>query len=106
MAEERDEQEKTEEPSQHRIEEFRGKGQVASSKELNSLLILAASTMTLMLSSLFIFHELVIYFEYIGSLDIAKAFQHDQMIELFTKSTLLMLYCCAPIMIVVFIVGF
>ena len=47
--------EKTEEPSQHKLDEARKKGDVASSKELNSVLILAGSFSALILSSLYIF---------------------------------------------------
>lgn len=55
MAEEMDEGEKTEEPSQHRIDEFRKKGDVASSRELTSVLVLAACLLTLSLSLVFYF---------------------------------------------------
>ena len=37
MPEERDEQEKTEEPTQYRIDEAKRKGEVATSKELTSI---------------------------------------------------------------------
>ena len=47
--------EKTEEPSARRIEEFRQRGEVASSKELNSVLILSASILTIGLSMTFVF---------------------------------------------------
>ena len=56
MAEEFDsDQEKTEEPSQHRIDQFRKRGEVASSRELTSVLVLSASILTLMLSIVYIF---------------------------------------------------
>ena len=38
MADENEGQDKTEEPTQHRIDEFRKKGQVAVSRELSSVL--------------------------------------------------------------------
>ena len=50
-----DQGEKTEEPSQHRIDESRKKGDVASSKELNNVLVLAGTLSTLILSTLFMF---------------------------------------------------
>ncbi len=51
MADESDsDAEKTEEASQHRIDEFRKRGDVASSRELTSVLVLSACILTLMLS--------------------------------------------------------
>ena len=59
MAEENNSsQEKTEDPSQYRIEEFRKKGQVSSSKEINSVIILAVSTLTLIISIIYFFDNL------------------------------------------------
>ena len=59
MAEENDDfGEKTEEPSSHRIEEFRKRGEVSSSKELTSVLILGANIIAISLGMLFIFEIL------------------------------------------------
>jgi flagellar biosynthesis protein FlhB len=45
VAEEQDRSQQTEEPTQRRLEEARRKGQVASSREVNHLLLLAAGTL-------------------------------------------------------------
>lgn len=47
MAEEQDRSQQTEEPTQRRLEEARRKGQVASSREVNHFLLLAAGTLFL-----------------------------------------------------------
>jgi len=49
MAEDQDKAQKTEEPTQKRLDEAREKGQVATSREVNHLLILAAGTLFLAL---------------------------------------------------------
>ena len=49
MAEDRDDAEKSEEASQYRLDEYRKKGDVASSKELNSVLLIAGTFLTLIL---------------------------------------------------------
>jgi flagellar biosynthesis protein FlhB len=68
MAEEQDSAgEKTEEPSASRIDEFRKRGEVASSKELNSVLLLAASLLTLGLSLAFIYETLSDYVHWLYS---------------------------------------
>ena len=45
MAEEQDQAQKTEEPTQRRLEEARRKGQVASSREVNHAMILGAGAL-------------------------------------------------------------
>ena len=69
--------EKTEEPSARRIEEFRQRGEVASSKELNSVLILSACILTIGLSMTFVFEQITIYFEWISNVDYEKTFRED-----------------------------
>ena len=69
--------EKTEEPSARRIEEFRQRGEVASSKELNSVLILSASILTIGLSMTFVFEQITIYFEWISNVEYEKTFRED-----------------------------
>ncbi|MBF0362556.1 MAG: flagellar biosynthesis protein FlhB [Oligoflexia bacterium] len=68
--------EKTEEPSQYRLEEFRSKGQVASSKELTHVILLFATILTLILSSIYLFDILSDYFYWCysmgGSSGVAK----------------------------------
>ncbi|MBT6325514.1 MAG: flagellar biosynthesis protein FlhB [Bdellovibrionales bacterium] len=97
--------EKTEEPSAKRIEEFRKKGDVASSKELTSVLLLTASILTLGMSMIYIFETLSGLIEYIYALNLEKAFSGNELKELLTKSVLTILKCCAPVMIVALVVG-
>lgn len=72
-----DQGEKTEEPSQHRIDEARKKGDVASSKELNSVLILAGTFSTLILSTVYIFDILSEYIEWLYGLEVTKAYTKE-----------------------------
>ncbi len=104
MAEEFD-GEKTEEPSQHRIDEFRKKGDVVSSKELNSVLVLAACLLTLSLSLAFIYDEMTKYIEWLYSLDIASAFTEKSLRTISTKTLVVALKCSAPVALVAMIVG-
>lgn len=69
--------EKTEDPSQHRIDEARKKGDVASSKELNSVLILTGSFSVLIFSTLYIFELMSEYMEWLYTLDITKAYTEE-----------------------------
>ena len=74
-------QEKTEEPSAHSIEEYKRKGEVASSKELSSVLVLSASLLTLGLSLLFIYEELEVFYRWIMTLDVASSFTEKSYIK-------------------------
>lgn len=78
--------EKTEDPSQHRIDEARKKGDVASSKELNSVLILAGSFSVLIISTLYIFELLSEYIEWLYSLEITKAYTEELGKQILTKT--------------------
>jgi len=104
MAEEFD-GEKTEEPSQHRIEEFRKKGDVVSSKELNSVLVLAACLLTLSLSITFIYEELTKYIEWLYTLDISSAFTEKSLKTITTRTIVVAVKCSAPVAFVAMIVG-
>ena len=71
MADEQDsDQDKTEDPSAHRIEEFRKRGEVASSKELTSVLVLSASVMTLTLSLVYVYEVMTDLIQYLYTIDI------------------------------------
>lgn len=105
MAEENDSGDKTEEPTQHRIDEFRKKGQVASSKELSSILILSACLLTIGLSVIFIYEEVATYMEWLYLQDFSKAFEEKIMQKILTKAVATMLFCAAPIFLVSFLIG-
>ena len=97
--------EKTEEPSQHRIDEARKKGDVASSKEVNSVLILTGVFTTLILSSLFIFEVMYEYIEWLYGLNVTKAFSAELGAEIFTETMYVMLKCVGPVCLVSMILG-
>ena len=89
--------EKTEEPSQHRIDEFRKRGEVASSRELTSVLVLASAFMTLILSTAYIYETLASFIDWLYSLDFAKAYEDKQFSIVVHRSLTTMLLCAAPV---------
>jgi flagellar biosynthesis protein FlhB len=97
--------EKTEEPSQYRIEEFRRKGEVASSKELINVLVLSATVFTLGLSIVFIFETLHEYITYLYSLDPSKSFSEKALKAILSRTVSTAVYCVAPIFLVSLCVG-
>ena len=105
MAEEMEDGEKTEEPSQHRIDEFRKKGDVASSRELTSVLVLAACLLTLSLSLVFIFEQLTSYIEWLYTLDLSAAFSPKALNTITTRTFIVAAKCSAPVLFVALCVG-
>ena len=105
MSEENDGGEKTEDPSQHRIDEFRKKGDVASSRELTSVLVLAACLLTLSLSLVYIFEQMTAYIEWLYTLDIASAFTPKSLNTITTKTFMVAAKCSAPVLFVAMCVG-
>ena len=105
MADEMEDGEKTEEPSQHRIDEFRKKGDVASSRELTSVLVLSACILTLSLSLVFIFEQMTAYIEWLYTLDIASAFSPKSLNTITTKTFIVAAKCSAPVLLVALCVG-
>ena len=105
MAENSDQGEKTEDPSAHRIEEFRKRGEVASSKELTSVLVLSASFLTLGLTMVFIYEVLSQYVEWLYSLDLSKAFSEKMLKTITSKTVMTAFKCTGPLFLVVACVG-
>lgn len=105
MAEETEDAEKTEEPSQHRIEEFRKKGDVASSRELTSVLVLAACLLTLSLSLVYIFEQLTSYVEWLYTLDVSQAYAPKALNTITIKTFMVAGKCAAPLLFVALCVG-
>jgi len=106
MAEGNDsDQEKTEDPTSHRIDEFRKRGEVAASKELTSVLILGASIMTLLLSIVFIYEQLGNFVEWVYALDVSTAFTEKSMKTIVYKTFGTAGKCAAPILLVVACMG-
>ena len=104
MAEESD-QEKTEDPSAHKIEQSKRKGEVATSKELTSVLVLSACMLTLGLSLLFIYEELEGFYRWIMTLDVASAFTEKSLKTIVSKTASTMLISIAPVCLVSLCVG-
>lgn len=92
-----DQGEKTEEPSQQRIEDARKKGDVASSKELNSVLILAGSFSVLIFSTLYMFELLSQYIEWLYNLEITKAYTEEMAKQILTKTFTVGGKCILPV---------
>lgn len=104
MADEQD-GEKTEEPSKHRIDEFRKRGEVASSRELTSVLVLAASLLALSLSIVYIYEEMTKFIEWLYTLDIATAYTEKSLKTITTKTLTVALKCAAPVAVTALCVG-
>ncbi len=101
MAEENDSgQDKTEEPSTRRIEEFRRKGDVASSRELTNVLVLSASIATLMLSLTYIYEQFSGFMTWLYALDHSVAFTEKSLATITRKTISTALKCAAPVCIV------
>jgi flagellar biosynthetic protein FlhB len=92
-----DQGEKTEEPSPYKLEEARKKGDVASSKELNSVLILSGTFAVLILSSIYMFETIYKYIEWIYGLEITKAFTEEMGKRILEESFIMMGKCVAPV---------
>lgn len=100
-----DQAEKTEEPSQYRIDEFRKKGEVASSRELTSTLILVASILTLSISMVYLYETLGEFVEWIYSLDASKSFTEPVFKRIVEKIGTVALKCSGPVLLVSFCVA-
>ena len=94
---EQDAGEKTEEPTQHRIDEFRKRGEVASSKELTSVLVLSMSVLTLIFSTVFIYETIEHFLKWIYDLNAATAFDKKSFKMIVTKTAWTTIKCLLPI---------
>ena len=94
--------EKTEDPSTYRIEEFRKRGEVASSKDLTSILVLSACVLALALSFVYIYEVLSNYIEWLYALDISKAYTEQSKKLIIDKTVLAMFKCVAPVFFTAF----
>jgi len=97
--------EKTEEASQHRIDEFRKRGDVASSRELTSVLVLSACTLTLMLSLVFVYETMSEFISWLYNLDISVAYTAKSLKTIVTKTVVTGLKCSAPVLLTALCVG-
>ncbi len=106
MAEDTDTGEKTEAPSQYRIEEFRKKGQVASSKEVNSLIILAATIMTITIFSVYAYEVLTDFIYWLVNLQAKEAYKPEFYQLLIKNMALTGIKCSAPVFISTILISF
>jgi flagellar biosynthesis protein FlhB len=97
--------EKTEEPSSYRLEEFRKRGEVASSKELTSAIVLAGCFVVLSLSILYLFEIFSEFLIYIINLDFSMSFQNEMIKDALKKSITLAAKAFAPIGISSILIG-
>ncbi len=95
MADENDD-EKTEEPSQHKIDESRKKGDVASSKELSSVLILTGSLLTLIICGVFIYEQFTEYIDWLYRQDFRTAYSQEKFTDIFRHTIWTLVKCVAP----------
>lgn len=105
MAQENDTGEKTEDPTPRKIEESRRKGEVAFSKELNSVLILAASVLTLTLSLVYIYEQLNAFIEWLYLLDASQAYEKENFNNIIKMTVGVAFRCVAPLFLVVLTTG-
>lgn len=95
MAEQNDD-EKTEEPSQYKLEESRKQGDVASSRELNSVLLLAGSLLTLVLCGVFVFEVFYEYIDWLYRLDFKHIYSKEKFAEVIQHTAWTLVKCVAP----------
>lgn len=100
MAEESDDEDKTEDPSPYRLEKSREKGEVAVSKELNTTLILGACFAAFIFSSLYMFEILGEYIDDIYRLAPDSALTREGVIHLVEISMQTIFKCIFPITLV------
>lgn len=100
-----DQGEKTEEPTQHRIDESRKKGDVASSKELNNVLVLTGSLTVLIFSTLFMFEILSNYITWLYELDFEAVYTKELSKKVFERTILDVAKCIAPVFLASISIG-
>jgi flagellar biosynthesis protein FlhB len=88
--------EKTEEPSQYRIEESRKKGEVAQSKELSSVVLLSGSLLTLILSSMFVYEQFTEYIDWLYRLDFRLIYTSKKFAEIIQHTLWVLVKCVGP----------
>jgi flagellar biosynthetic protein FlhB len=106
MAEDRDDAEKSEEASQYRLDEYRKKGDVASSKELNSVLLIAGTFLTLILCGAYVYEEFTIYLSWILKQDTRTMYDQKKFIEVIQETALFALKGVAPVFVSSLCIGF
>lgn len=95
MADENDD-EKTEEPSQYRIDESRKKGDVASSKELTSVLLLSGSLLTLIICGVFVYEVFTEYIDWLYRQDFKNIYTKEKFADVVSHTAWTIVKCVAP----------
>lgn len=100
MAEESgDDSEKTEEPSQYRLDEFRKRGEVAYSRELNSVLVLCGTLLALIISGVFIMETMAEFIQWTFTLDPQMVHDPKKFQDFIQKTAMVGLKCSAPCLV-------
>jgi flagellar biosynthesis protein FlhB len=106
VAEEKDDAEKSEEPSQYRLDEYRKKGDVASSKELNSVLLIAGTLLTFILCSAYVYEEFTEYLGWVLKQDFRRMYEEKQFSDVIEHTALYALKSVAPVFGASLCIGF
>jgi flagellar biosynthesis protein FlhB len=97
MADQNDnDDEKTEEPSQYRIDESRKKGEVASSKELSSVLLLSGCLLTLIVCSVFVYEQFTEFIEWVYLQDFRNIYTTKKFGEVIKQTMWTLIKCVGP----------
>lgn len=100
MAEDSDDEDKSEDPSPYKIEKSREKGEVAISRELNTTVVLAACFVAFLLSSVYMFETLGKYIDDIYRLVPETALTRQGVMSIVELSMETILKCIFPITLV------
>ncbi len=95
MADENDD-EKTEEASQYRLEESRKKGDVASSKELTSVLLLSGSLLTFILCGMYVYENFTEYIDWLYRQDFKHIYTREKFADVISQTGWTIVKCVAP----------
>ncbi len=95
MADENDD-EKTEDPSQYKMDEARKKGDVASSKELSSVLLLAGSLLTLILCGVFIYETFSEFIDWIFRQNFREVYNQEKFNDVVSMTAWTLIKCVGP----------
>jgi flagellar biosynthetic protein FlhB len=95
VSEENDD-EKTEEPSQYRIDESRKKGEVAVSKELSSVILLSGSLLTLIVCGVFVYEQFTEYIDWLYRLDFKHIYTAKKFGDVITTTAWTLVKCVGP----------
>jgi flagellar biosynthetic protein FlhB len=105
LAEDQDNEDKSEEPSQHRLEKSREQGDVAISKEISVVLVLAAAFIAVILSGQYMFETLMSFIDELYKMSLAEIFTQKGILDLLVICITTILKTISPVFAVSFIIG-